>query len=457
MSSDVAAIVLAAGQGTRFRSQTPKVLHDAAGRTLLAHVLEALRPLELAQVLVVVGHDAEAVQAEVDRVGLPGAQTVTQEVQRGTGHAVEQAVPALAGAIRRVMVLPGDTPAITPACLTALLEAAGDAGSLLTTVLDDPGGYGRIVRGEHGQITAVVEDRDADDRQRAITEVNAGMYVFDRAALTDGLGLLDDDNAQGERYLTDVVAHAAAAGQPMRARVAPADEVAGVNDRVQLAEAAAVLRRRHLRELQREVGVTVIDPAATYLDVDVEVGPDTTLLPGTILDRGTRVGAGAVVGPHSHLTACAIGDGAQVHSTRAIEATIGEGASVGPYAHLRAGTVLGAATKVGAYVETKNATIGEGSKVPHLAYVGDATVGQRVNIACGAITVNYDGRTKSHTTIEDGAFVGCDTMLIAPVTIGAGAYTAAGSTVTDDVPADALAIARSRQTNKDGWAARRRE
>jgi len=283
------------------------------------------------------------------------------------------------------------------------------------------------------------------------------MYVVARDHLDAALGQLDTDNDQGELYLTDVVAILAGKGEPVAASVTSEDEVAGVNDRRQLAAAAAVLRRRHLDHLMAEVGVSVTDPATTHVDVDVQVGRDAVLLPGTILEAGTRVGERAVVGPNSHLTACEVGADATVHSTRADQAVIGDHASVGPFSHLRPGTRLGVKSKVGAFAETKNATIGDGSKVPHLAYLGDATVGEGVNVACGVITVNYDGFTKSHTIIEDGAFVGCDTMLVAPVTVGAGAFVAAGSTLTEDVPAGALAIARARQVNKDGWADRRRE
>ena len=328
---------------------------------------------------------------------------------------------------------------------------------MLTFELDDPTGYGRVLRSQDGGVDRIVEHEDANDEERAVSEANAGMYLASRALLTAALGRLDDDNAQGELYLTDVVAILRGDGHRVVPVDAPERAVAGVNDRAQLADAAAELRRRHLDHLMREVGVTVVDPATTYLDVDVEVARDATLLPGTILEQGTRIGEGAVVGPNTHLTACTVGVGATVHSTRGTEAAIGDAATVGPFAHLRAGTRLGHASKVGAYVETKNVTVGERSKLPHLAYVGDATVGREVNLACGVITVNYDGRDKHHTTIEDGAFVGCDTMLVAPVTIGEHAYTAAGSTITEDVPPDALAIARARQTVKEGWARRRRE
>jgi bifunctional UDP-N-acetylglucosamine pyrophosphorylase / glucosamine-1-phosphate N-acetyltransferase len=457
VSRQVAAVVLAAGKGTRFRSDLAKVLHRAAGRTLVGHVLEALRPLDLAQVIVVVGHQADDVRAEVEASGLPGVTTVLQAEQRGTGHAVQQAVPALAEGIERVLVLPGDTPLLTAPTLAQLLEASeGRAASMLTAELEDPSGYGRVLRTEAGTVAGIVEHRDATDDQLAVREINAGMYLVDRPLLEDGLARLDDDNDQGELYLTDIVAFLTGDAHDVAAVVVDEDEVAGVNDRRQLADAAAVLHRRHLDHLMAEVGVTVVDPTSTHVDVDVEVGRDTVLLPGTLLEAGTRIGERATVGPNSHLTACEVGDDAVVHSTRGESAVIGAGAEVGPFTHLRPGTQLGRRTKAGAFVQTKNATVGEGSKLPHLAYVGDATVGEGVNIACGVVTVNYDGRTKSHTTIEDGAFVGCDTMLIAPVTIGAGAYVAAGSTITDDVPDGALAIARARQSVKEGWATERR-
>jgi bifunctional UDP-N-acetylglucosamine pyrophosphorylase / glucosamine-1-phosphate N-acetyltransferase len=457
MRPAVAAIVLAAGQGTRFRSDLAKVLHRAAGRSLLGHVLEAVRPLGLGQVVVVVGHQADDVAAEVAAAEVPGLTTVLQAEQRGTGHAVQQAVPALRQEIERVMILNGDSPHLTTPWLERLLEdATGRGGGMLTARMGDPTGYGRVLRDAEGTVSGIVEERDATPEQRRVTEINAGMYVFERGGLEAALAGLRGDNEQGELYLTDVVGALAEQGRPVAATATPPEVVAGVNDRLQLAEAAATLRRVHLRRLMTEVGVSVTDPATTYVDVDVTVGRDAVLLPGTILEEGTTVGPRAVVGPNSHLTRCRIGEGATVHSTRAVDAEVGEGASVGPFAHLRTGTRLGPATKVGAYVETKNATLGAGSKAPHLAYLGDATVGTDVNVACGVITVNYDGETKSHTTIEDDAFVGCDTMLVAPVTIGRGAYTAAGSTITDDVPPDALAIARSRQSVKDGWAARHR-
>jgi bifunctional UDP-N-acetylglucosamine pyrophosphorylase / glucosamine-1-phosphate N-acetyltransferase len=458
VTRQVAAVVLAAGKGTRFRSDLAKVLHRAAGRTLVGHVLEALRPLDLAQVIVVVGHQADDVRAEVEASGLPGVTTVLQSEQRGTGHAVQQAVPAIAAGIEQVMVLPGDTPLLTAPTLQQLLDAtAGRSAAMLTAELEDPTGYGRVLRREGGSVAGIVEHRDATDEQLAVREINAGMYLVDRPLLEAGLARLDDDNDQGELYLTDIVAFLTEDGHDVAAVVVDEDEIAGVNDRRQLADSAAVLHRRHLDHLMAEVGVTVVDPTATHVDVDVEVGRDSVLLPGTLLERGTRVGERATVGPNTHLTACEVGDDATVHSTRGQDAVIGAGASVGPFTHLRPGTRLGPSTKAGAFVEVKNATFAEGAKAGHLAYVGDATIGERVNVGCGVVLVNYDGRAKHHTVVEADAFVGSGTMLISPVTIGTGAYVAAGSTITDDVPEGALAIARARQTNKEGWAARRAE
>jgi bifunctional UDP-N-acetylglucosamine pyrophosphorylase/glucosamine-1-phosphate N-acetyltransferase len=453
-----AAVVLAAGRGTRFRSAMPKVLHRVVGRTLLGHVLGALAPLGLDRVLVVVAPDGADVEAEVaawDAVMTSPVTTVVQPDQRGTGDALDIALSALPDDITRVLVLPGDTPLLRPETLAALLavDPALPLG-LLTTVLEDPHGYGRVLRDETGEVVGIVEERDANAEQRRVCEINAGMYVLDRAVVQPLVGALESENAQGERYLTDVVAALAAAGAGSRAVAAPAAEVAGVNDRVQLSEAATVLRRRHLEHLMR-AGVSIVDPAHTYVDVDVRVGPESVLLPGTILEGATTIGSGAVVGPSSHLSDCTVGDGAIVQSTRADGAIIGAGVEVGPFAHLRPGTRLEAGARVGAFVQTKNAVVGEGAKIPHLSYVGDAEVGAGANVACGVVTVNYDGREKHRTVIGEGAFVGCGTMLVAPVTVGDRAFVGAGSTITDDVPSEALAIARARQVTKEGRAAGR--
>jgi bifunctional UDP-N-acetylglucosamine pyrophosphorylase / glucosamine-1-phosphate N-acetyltransferase len=453
-----AAVVLAAGRGTRLRSDTPKVLHRAAGRTLLRWVLEAIRPLDLDRVVVVVGHGGDLVAAEAAAADLPGLSTVVQAEQRGTGHAVRCALgdDALDG-VDEVLVLAGDVPALPTASVEALLEQrAGHAAAVLTTRLPDPTGYGRVVRDvATGVVAAIVEHADADAATRAVDEVNTGTYVFDAAALREALGRLAADNAQGEEYLTDVVADLVAGGRGVRAVEVGPEEVLGVNDRSQLAEVEAVLRRRVLDRLMRE-GVRVVDPGATYVDADVVVEPDATLLPGTMLHGATTVGAGAVIGPWSRLTDTVVHRGATVAATVADRAEVGEDAAVGPWTHLRAGTALGPRTKAGSFVEMKQAVVGEGSKVPHLSYVGDAEVGRGANLGAGVVTVNYDGFTKSTTTIGDGAFVGSDVMLVAPLTVGAGAVVGAGSTITTDVPPDALAIERAERRTIDGWAARRR-
>lgn len=450
------AVVLAAGKGTRLRSATPKVLHTVAGRSLLEWVLEALRPLQLDRIVVVVGHEADQVTAHAQSLAVPGLTCVTQHQQLGTGHAVRVALES--GALdeaRQVMVVAGDVPAVTTASLRRGMQQRGDAAAaVLTTRLPDPSGYGRILR-DGESVAAIIEHGDATPEQLDIDEVNTGLFTFDAAALRDALARINRDNAQGEEYLTDTVAlladEAGVIGVPV-----DADEVGGVNDRVQLAHVEVLLRQRILEGLMRD-GVRVVDPGATYVDAAVVVEPDAILLPGVMLHGDTHIGAGATIGPHSRLTDTRVETGATVAYTVAVDAQIGPRAQVGPYTHLRAGTVLHADSKAGGFVETKNAVIGEGSKVPHLSYVGDADLGRNVNFGAGAITVNYDGFSKFQTTIGDGAFVGSDTMLVAPIEIGEGAYVGAGSTVTTDVPADALAFERGQRRTIDGWAARRRD
>ncbi|CAN5850900.1 bifunctional UDP-N-acetylglucosamine diphosphorylase/glucosamine-1-phosphate N-acetyltransferase GlmU [soil metagenome] len=450
------AVVLAAGKGTRLRSATPKVLHTVAGRSLLEWVLEALRPLQLDRIVVVVGHEADQVTAHAQSLAIPGLTCVTQHQQLGTGHAVRVALES--GALdeaRQVMVVAGDVPAVTTASLRRGMQQRGDAAAaVLTTRLPDPSGYGRIVR-DGESIAAIIEHGDATPEQLDIDEVNTGLFTFDAGALRDALARINRDNAQGEEYLTDTVAlladEAGVIGVPV-----DADEVGGVNDRVQLAHVEVLLRQRILEGLMRD-GVRVVDPGATYVDAAVVVEPDAILLPGVMLHGDTHIGAGATIGPHSRLTDTRVETDATVAYTVAVDAQIGPRAQVGPYTHLRAGTVLHADSKAGGFVETKNAVIGEGSKVPHLSYVGDADLGRNVNFGAGAITVNYDGFSKFQTTIGDGAFVGSDTMLVAPIEIGEGAYVGAGSTVTTDVPADALAFERGQRRTIDGWAARRRD
>ncbi len=449
-----AAVVLAAGQGTRFRSERAKVLHQVAGRSMLRWVLEALRPLDLDRVVVVVGHQGPEVAAEAEAAALPGLVTVEQPVQRGTGHAVRCAVEA--GALDdadTVLVLPGDVPLLRAEALEALLAAHGDrAVTLATARVDDPAGYGRVIRTADGAVARIVEHRDASEAERAVDEINASIYAFARAALARELARLSADNDQGEEYLTDVVEPLTAQGAG--AVVTAADLVAGVNDRAQLAAAGAVLRQRILDGHMR-AGVTVIDPATTYVGAEVELDADVTLLPGTHLEGATAVAAGAVIGPDTRLVDTQVGPAAAVTYSVVVQAAIGAGASVGPFTYLRPKTRLEARSKAGAFVEMKASTVGEGSKVPHLSYVGDTTIGKDANIGAATVTVNYDGFEKHATVIGDGARVGSDTMLVAPVTVGRNAYTAAGSVITQDVPDGALGVERSEQRNVEGYAERK--
>ena len=458
-----AVVVLAAGEGTRMRSATTaKVLHPLCGRSMLGHVVHAARALSPEHLAVVVGHARKAVTAALAELD-PCAVPVVQEQQNGTGHAVRVALEALTQQVGElggtVVVVPGDAPLLTTATLAALVERheqAGAATTLLTAVLDDPTGYGRVVRDVEGVVTAVVEHKDADEATRALREVATGVYAFDAARLGEALRSLTTDNAQGEEYLTDVVGLHRSAGLPVAAAVArDAGETMGVNDRVQLSQARRLLRDR-LLEAHMRAGVTVVDPLTTWLDVDVELAADVVLEPGCSLQGATRVAAGAVVGPDTTLVDCVVGEGASVVRSHCLGAEIGDGADVGPFTYLRPGTRLGTRSKAGAFVEMKASTVGEGSKVPHLSYIGDTTVGAGSNIGAATVTVNYDGRRKHRTTIGDDVRIGSDTMLVAPVTVADGAYTAAGSVITSDVPAGALGVGRAKQRNIEGWVARRR-
>lgn len=462
-TAPAAVVVLAAGAGTRMRSATPKVLHPLAGRTLLSHALHAAVGSGAQRVVTVIGHDRELVGAMLQVLALQlGAplQAAVQAEQRGTGHAVACAVEQLpADLTGTLLVTCGDTPLLDAATLRGLLEAhhAHGAGvTVLTTTLDRPHGYGRVVRGSDGAVTGIVEERDATPAQRALTEVNSGVYAFDLAVLRAALARLDDDNAQGELLLTDTLRHAREAGHPVHAaHVADAWLVAGVNDRVQLAAAGAELNRRVLEGWMR-AGVTVTDPGSTWVDVETELARDVTLLPGVQLRGTTRVGEGSVVGPDTTLTDVVVGSRAEVVRTHAVEARVGDGASVGPFAFLRPGTELGADGKIGTFVETKNARIGTGSKVPHLTYVGDADIGEHSNIGASSVFVNYDGVSKSRTTVGSHVRTGSDTMFIAPVSVGDGAYTGAGTVVREDVPPGALAVSGGPQRTIEGWVGSRR-
>ena len=441
------------------KSSLPKVLHPLAGHSLLGHALAAVQAVQPEHLVVVVRHERDQVAAHAGEV-VPAAVIADQDEVPGTGRAVQCGLDALDTTLSgTILVTYGDVPMLTGDTLAGLLEAhqqAGNAVTVITAEVDDPTGYGRIVRAADGSVAAIVEHKDADDAQRALREINSGLYAFDAEVLTEALTRVGSANVQGEVYLTDVLAIARADG--LRVAAYPIDDVwqtEGVNDRVQLARMGAELNRRLIEGHQR-AGVSVIDPATTWVDASVILDRDVTLLPGTQLHGATQVASGAVVGPDTTLTDCEIGAGAHVVRSHGSGAVIGPNATVGPFSYLRPGTRLGAEGKIGAFVETKNAAIGNGSKVPHLSYVGDAIIGEGVNIGAATVFVNYDGIAKHTSTVGDHARIGSDTMLVAPVNIGPGAYTAAGSVVTDDVPPGAMAVGRARQRNVEGWVARRR-
>ena len=460
---DTAVLVLAAGPGTRMRSDTPKVLHRIAGRSMLSHSLHAIAKVAPRHLVVVLGHDHQRIAPLVAELADTLGRTIDvalQERPLGTGDAVGCGLSALPDDYAGIVVVAsGDTPLLDSDTLADLIAAHGStsaAVTVLTTTLSDPGGYGRILRTQDNEVMAIVEHTDATSSQREIREVNAGVYAFDIAALRSALSRLSSNNAQQELYLTDVIAIVRGDGETVHARyVDDSALVAGVNNRVQLAELGAELNRRIVAAHQMS-GVTIIDPVTTWIDVDVTIGRDTVIHPGTQLLGRTRVGSHCVVGPDTTLTDVAVGDGASVVRTHGTSSSIGGGATVGPYTYLRPGTELGADGKLGAFVETKNSTIGAGTKVPHLTYVGDADIGEHSNIGASSVFVNYDGESKFRTTIGSHVRTGSDTMFVAPVTVGDGAYTGAGTVVRDDVPPGALAVSAGPQRNIEGWVQRKR-
>ncbi|HEX2902150.1 MAG TPA: bifunctional UDP-N-acetylglucosamine diphosphorylase/glucosamine-1-phosphate N-acetyltransferase GlmU [Jatrophihabitans sp.] len=453
-------IVLAAGEGTRMKSPArPKVLHGFAGRSLLGHALAAVAPLQPDTTAVVIGHRRDEVQAHLAEIA-PAAVPVVQAEQNGTGHAVRTALDATGPAGGTVLVIPGDAPLLSTPTLAALLEqhaASGAAATVLTSIVADPTGYGRVIRddADPSRVSRVVEHRDASAAELEVGEVSALVYAFDAGLLDDAVRRLSTDNAQGEEYLPEVISIFVAEGRTVVARLAPAEETAGVNDRVQLAAAHRLYNSR-LLEAHMRAGVTVIDPVTTWLDAGVVLEPDVTLHPNVQLHGATRVAAGAEIGPDSTLTDTEVGAGSVLQRTVANQARIGAGVTVGPFAYLRPGTVLADQVHIGTYVELKAAEVGLGTKVPHLSYVGDATIGEYTNIGAATVFVNYDGVAKHHSIIGSHARTGADNMFVAPVHVGDGAYTAAGSVISSDVPPGALGVGRARQQNVAGWVLRRR-
>ena len=454
----LAVIVLAAGQGTRMKSSTPKVLHRIGGRPLVGHVIDTALALGPDRVVVVVRHERDLVAGAVVDAA-PGVVVVDQDEVPGTGRAVELALDALDDFTGDVLVLSGDVPLLEADTLASLVAAHRDgaaAATVLSAVLDDATGYGRIIRDADGSVTRIVEQKDATADEASVNEINAGVYVFEVQALRAHLSLVGTANAQGEKYLTDVVALLRDSRLVVAAASAPdATAALGVNDRVQLSEAARLLNARTVRRWQLE-GVTILDPATTWIDVDVTLAPDVTVLPNTHLLRATSVGAGATIGPDTSLVTCEVGENAVVTRADATLAVIGVGANVGPFAYLRPGTYLGDRGKIGTFVETKNSTIGERSKVPHLSYIGDTIIGTGVNLGAGAITANYDDLTKHRTEIGDEVHTGSHNVFVAPVRIGDGAKTGAGAVIRKDVPAGALALSVAPQRNVEGWVEKNR-
>lgn len=447
------AIVLAAGQGTRMKSKLYKVLHPICGQAMVEHVVDQLEALGVSEIVTVVGHGAEMVEEVLgDRVSY-----TLQEEQLGTAHAVMQARGALEGKEGTTLVICGDTPLLTDDTLQQLItyhESIHSKATVLTSIEPDPTGYGRIIRNEQGVLERIVEQKDAETTELAIKEVNTGTYCFDNKELFEALETIGNENAQGEFYLTDIIEVLKVKGKVVAGYAMPdAREGLGVNDRAALAKARKVMQERINHRLMVN-GVTLVDPQTTYVDVKVEVGPDTVIEGNVTLLGTTKIGSDCLITSGSRISDSTIGDSVTVTQSVIEQATLDNGSDCGPFAHLRPNASLGENVHVGNFVEVKNATVGKDTKVGHLTYVGDADLGREINIGCGTIFVNYDGVNKHRSTVGDGAFIGCDTSIIAPVTIGKGAFTAAGSVITKDVPEKALAIARARQENKEKYANR---
>lgn len=447
------AVILAAGKGTRMKSKLPKVLHQAGGKSMVRRVADCAISAGAEEVITIVGFGGEEVRAEIASI----SQIVEQKEQLGTGHAVQQCIPLLQDYSGDVVVLSGDTPLLRKETLSAFIEnhqKNGGAATVLTAILSDPTGYGRIIR-RSGQVVGIVEQKDATEEQTPIKEINTGIYCFKSEKLIDALKSLKNENAQGEYYLTDTLAYLGSQGEIIGATILDdPEEALGVNSRNQLALVEKILRQRKNQELM-ENGVTILDPASTFIDEDVEIGTDTILQPFTWLEGKTKIGMNCIIGPNSRLQDVEVADESEVAFTFAHECKIGEKVTVGPYVHLRPGTELKAGVKVGNFMEVKNSIIGEGTKLSHLSYIGDADLGKEINIGCGTITVNYDGEKKHRTIIEDRAFIGCNSNLVAPVIIGKDSYVAAGSTITKNIPDESLGVARARQSNLEGWARRK--
>lgn len=447
------AVILAAGKGTRMKSDLPKVLHHVAGKSMVHHVASCSLKAGAEELLTIVGFGGEKVKTEMDGI----SRIIEQKEQLGTGHAVQQCIPHLEKYSGDVVILCGDTPLLREETLVSLLQyhqSNDNAATVLTAKVVNPYGYGRIVR-RAGQVVGIIEEKDATDEIKAINEINTGIYCFKSQELVESLSSLTNDNAQGEYYLTDTLAYLVQKGVKVGATIlADPYEALGVNSRVELAQAEKILRQRKNQELM-ENGVTLLDPDTTFIDADVEIGYDTIISPFTWIEGKSQIGKACEIGPNTRLKNVQVGEETEIHFTYAHDCEIGSRVTVGPYVHLRPGTQIKSGVKIGNFNEVKNSVVGEGTKISHLSYIGDSDLGKEINIGCGTVTVNYDGKKKHRTTIEDRAFIGCNSNLVAPVVIGKDAYIGAGSTITKNVPAEALGIGRAKQSIFEGWVSKR--
>ena len=445
------AVILAAGQGTRMKSKLYKVLHPVCGMPMVEHVTGNVEQLGVEKIVTVVGHGAEKVQQQLG----DKSEYALQAEQLGTAHAVQQTASLIEGLEGTTLVVCGDTPLIRPETMQALLDQHAETqakATILTAIAENPTGYGRILRNSAGIVEKIVEQKDASQEEQQVKEINTGTYCFDNKALFEALKLVSNDNVQGEYYLPDVIEILQKQGEIVAAYATDSfDETLGVNDRVALSQAEGIMRKR-IAEKHMRAGVSIIDPATAYISAQAEIGADTIIHPNVTIDGNSKIGEDCIISSNTHIVNSVIGDRTIIRSSEIHDSSIGTDTAVGPFAHIRPQTVLGNDVKIGNFVEVKKSEVGNDSKVSHLSYIGDAQVGTGVNIGCGTITVNYDGKNKFQTVIEDDTFIGCNSNLIAPVTVGKGSYVAAGSTISKDVPEDSLAIARARQENKEGYA-----